>query len=305
MVYRKIEIMHQYSIERHNGVLGCYGVLKLLEIQILERNDRNMCLLVREVDVPYVNALRRIILSGVPSMAIDDVVIIENSSVLQDEIIAHRLGLIPLKTNLDGYNLPEECPCQSEFGCNLCRVTLTLDAEAKEGTRSVYSGELISENEDITPVSEKVPIVKLAKEQKLKLEAYARLGKGKNHAKWQPVSMCAYKYYPKIGILSKYCDACGECVDICPRKVLSKVDNRIVVQNLMACTLCQDCVERCQEKNNPPAIEVGWEENTFIFCLESTGALTPQRILEEATRILDKQLKELESQVKVKKSEES
>ena len=274
-----------------------------MEIEVLEKNEKNMRLLIREADVPFMNALRRIVISEVPCMAIDEVVMIENSSILQDEIIAHRLGLIPLKTDLESYNLPEECQCKSEFGCNLCRVTLTLDVESKEGTRTVYSGELKSENPDIMPVSDKIPLIKLAKEQKLRLEAYARLGKGKNHAKWQPVSMCTYKYLPKIEISSKRCDACGKCVEICPRKVLAKTDNRIEVRNLMACTLCQDCVTICPQ--NPKAIEVGWEEDAFIFSLESTGALQSERILSEAIKILDKQLKEFESQIKVKKSEES
>jgi len=262
-----------------------------------------MRLLIRGVDVPFMNALRRIVIAEAPCMAIDEVVIIENSSILQDEIIAHRLGLIPLKTDLDGYNLPEECPCKSEFGCNLCRVTLTLDVESKEGTRTVYSGELKSENPAIVPVSGKIPIIKLAKEQRLRLEAYARLGKGKNHAKWQPVSMCTYKYFPKIEISGKQCDVCGKCVEICPRKVLAKTGNKIEVRDLMACTLCQDCVDACPQ--NPPAIEVSWEENTFIFNLESTGALPPQRIMIEAIKILDKQLKEFESRIKVKKGEEN
>lgn len=274
-----------------------------MEIKVLEKDDRNMRLLIKEVDVPYVNALRRVIISEVPCMAIDEVVMLENSSIMQDETIAHRLGLIPLKTDLDSYNLPEDCKCQSEFGCNLCRVTLILDVEAKEGTRSVYSGELVSENKEVTPVSDTIPIAKLAKEQKLRLEAYARLGKGKNHAKWQPVSMCAYKYFPKIQISSKHCDSCGKCVDICPRKVLAKTGDKIEVKDLVACTLCQDCAEACSQ--DPKAIQVGWEENTFIFSLESSGALKPDRILKEAVRILDRQLKEFEGQIKVKKSEES
>ena len=274
-----------------------------MEIEVLEKDDKNMRLLIREVDVPFINALRRVVIAEVPCMAIDEIVVIENSSILQDEIIAHRFGLIPLKTDLDGYNLPEECPCRSEFGCNLCRVTLTLDAESKEGTRTVYSGELTSENPDIAPVNDKIPIIKLAKEQRLKLEAYARLGKGKNHAKWQPVSMCTYKYFPKIEISSKNCDACGKCVEICPRKVLAKTESKIEIRDLMACILCQDCVDACPQ--NPPAIKISWEENTFIFSLESTGALTPKRIMTEAIKILDEKLKDLESQVKVKKTEES
>jgi DNA-directed RNA polymerase subunit D len=274
-----------------------------VEIEVLEKNDTNLRLLIRGADIPYVNALRRLILSEVPSMAIDEVVIIENSSIMQDETIAHRMGLIPLKTDLDSYSLPEECECKSEFGCNLCRVTLTLDAEAKEGTTTVYSGELSSENKDVIPVSDKIPITKLAKEQKLKLEAYARLGKGKNHAKWQPVSMCAYKYYPKITVSNRTCDICGKCVDICPKKVLAIEDKKLEVVNLTACTLCQDCVDACPME--PQAIKVESEDNTFIFSLESTGALPPERIMAEAIKIIDKQLKELESQIKVKKSEES
>ncbi|MGQ9624611.1 MAG: DNA-directed RNA polymerase subunit D [Candidatus Bathycorpusculaceae bacterium] len=274
-----------------------------MELKVLEKDDKNIRLLIRGVDVPFMNALRRAIISEVPCMAIDEVVIIENSSILQDEIIAHRLGLIPLKTDLDGYNLPEECPCKSEFGCNLCRVTLTLDLEAKEGTRTVYSGDLISENPSIVPVSDKIPIIKLAKGQRLKFEAYARLGRGKSHAKWQSVSMCAYKYFPQIEIYSEKCDACGKCVEICPRRVLIKKGKGIEAQDLMACTMCKDCVEACPQ--NPPAINIGWEEDAFIFSLESTGALIPERIITEAVKILDKQMTELETHVKGEKSEEN
>jgi DNA-directed RNA polymerase subunit D len=139
-----------------------------VKIEVLEKNDINFRIAVRGADVPLMNALRRIALAEVPCMAIEEVVMIENSSILQDEIIAHRLGLTPLKTDLDAYNLAEECECKSEFGCTQCRVTLTLDAEAKEGTRTVYSGEIVSENPEIVPVSDKIPIVKLAKKPEIK-----------------------------------------------------------------------------------------------------------------------------------------
>jgi DNA-directed RNA polymerase subunit D len=270
--------------------------LSQVKIEILEKNDTNFRIIVREADVPLMNALRRIALAEVPSMAIDEVVMIENSSILQDEIIAHRLGLTPLRTDLDSYNLPEECQCQSEFGCPQCRVTLTLDAEAKEGTRTVYSGEIISENPEIIPVSDKIPILKLAKNQKLKLEAYARLGRGKNHAKWQPVSMCAYKYFPKITTPTEKCKECAKCVDICPKKVLTIKDEKVDVRDLLACNLCMDCVEACPQKPSP--LKVEWEKNAFIMNIESTGALPPERILKEASKTLGKQLNELEELIK-------
>ena len=274
-----------------------------MEVQILEKTDDYMRFIIRGVDVSFVNALRRIMLAEVPSMAIDEVVIIENSSMLHDEILSHRMGLIPLKTDLDSYNLPEECTCKSEFGCNLCRLTLTLEAEATENTTIIYSKDFKSENPDITPVSDKIPIVKLAPEQKIKLEAYARLGKGKHHAKWQPVSMCAYKYLPRIKINVESCNECDDCVKICPKKILIKTKEGIKTQNEIECILCQDCVDICPR--DPPAIEMSWDKNAFIFDVESTGALPVERIVFEAIKILDKKIEGFNKQLKVKKSEES
>jgi DNA-directed RNA polymerase subunit D len=268
-----------------------------VKIEVLEKDETNIRVAVRDADVPLMNALRRIGLAEVPAMAIDEVVMIENSSILQDEMIAHRLGLVPLKTDLDNYNLPEDCECKSEFGCGQCRVTLTLNSESNEGTRTVYSGELVSENPSIVPVTEKIPVIKLAKGQKLKLEAYARLGKGKAHAKWQPVCVCAYKYYPKIDVPAGKCADCTKCVDICPKKVLAMKGGKVSVRDILACNICMDCVEVCPKKGE--GIKVGWEENAFIMNIESTGALPPERVLQEATKILDKQLKEFEEQLKV------
>jgi DNA-directed RNA polymerase subunit D len=89
--------------------------------------------------------------------------------------------------------MPHECDCKSTLGCSKCRVLLVLDAEANEKTVSVASGELVSEDETVKPVSKDIPIVVLAPNQKLKFEAYARLGTGKDHAKWQPTSAAVVK----------------------------------------------------------------------------------------------------------------
>jgi len=276
----------------------------VVEIEILEKTDDYARFIVKGVNVPFANALRRIMLTEVPAMAIDELVILENSSMLNDEILAHRMGFIPLKTDLDSYNLPEECTCKSEFGCNLCRLTLTLEAEATEKTITVYSRDLKSENLDITPVSDRIPIVKLAPEQKIKLEAYARLGKGKDNAKWQPVSMSTYKYLPQVKIDFERCNACAECVKLCPERVLIDTDEGIETQNVIECTLCRDCVDACPQ--NPPAIEISWDKEAFVFKIESTGALPVERIMLAALKILDKKIKDLSNQLKKgRKSEES
>jgi DNA-directed RNA polymerase subunit D len=162
-------------------------------VNILERTDEKIVIKFNNVPRQYVNAIRRISISEVPTLAIDDVVILENSSVMHDEAIAHRLGLVPLLTNLDRFVMPHECDCKSTLGCSKCRVLLVLDSEANEKTKVVTSGELVSEDEHIKPVSKDIPIITLAPGQKLKFEAYARLGIGRDHAKWQPTSAAIVK----------------------------------------------------------------------------------------------------------------
>lgn len=162
-------------------------------VDILERADEKIVIKFNNVPRQYVNAIRRTSISEVPTLAIDDVVILENSSVMHDEAIAHRLGLIPLQTNLDRFVMPHDCDCKSTLGCSKCRVLLVLDSEANEKTKVVTSGELVSEDELIKPVSKDIPIIALAPGQKLKFEAYARLGIGRDHAKWQPTSAAIVK----------------------------------------------------------------------------------------------------------------
>lgn len=143
-----------------------------------------MSIKLKGIPLQYANALRRICLNGVPIFAIDTVDIIENSSVLADEGLAHRLGLIPLTTDLSRFNEPSKCECQSETGCTNCRVMLVLDSGDADTTRTVTSAELSSEDEAIKPISENIPIVQLAPGQRVKVECYARLGRGTEHAKW-------------------------------------------------------------------------------------------------------------------------
>lgn len=164
-----------------------------ISVDVLERTDERVVIKFNNISRQYINAIRRIAISEVPTLAVDDVVILENSSVMHDEAVAHRLGLIPLRTELDRFVMPQECDCQSTLGCSKCRVLLVLDSEAMAKTKIVTSGELLSEDEFVKPVSKDIPIVVLAPSQKLKFEAYARLGVGKDHAKWQPTSAAVVK----------------------------------------------------------------------------------------------------------------
>ncbi len=161
----------------------------MASFEIVEQNEKRIVIKLKNVPLQYANALRRICLTGVPVFAIDDVVIIENSSVLADEGIAHRLAMIPLKTDLTRFVEPSSCDCHSEVGCPHCRVMLMVDSGSTDTTRAITSGELTSEDDVVKPISDKIPIVELAPGQKLKLEAYARLGRGIEHAKWNSANV--------------------------------------------------------------------------------------------------------------------
>ena len=169
------------------------GVLASASVEVIEKSNERIVVRFSNVPRQYVNSLRRLAISEVPTLAIDDVVILENSSVMHDEAVAHRLGLIPLRTDPGRFVMPADCDCKSTLGCSKCRVLLVLDADANEKTTVVTSGELVSEDEMVKPVSKDIPIIVLAPNQKLKFEAYARLGIGKDHAKWQPTSAAVVK----------------------------------------------------------------------------------------------------------------
>ena len=143
----------------------------LSSLDVISKDTEKIAIKLKGVPLQYANALRRVCLNGVPVFAIDTVDIIENTSVLPDEGLAHRLGLIPLKTDLSKFNESD-------------KILLVLDSGESEQTRAVLSSELSSEDDTVKPVSDKIPIVQLAPGQKIKVECYARLGRGTEHAKW-------------------------------------------------------------------------------------------------------------------------
>ena len=164
-------------------------VQDLSSLEVISKDNQKMAVKLKGIPLQYANALRRVCLNGVPVFAVDTVDIIENTSVLADEGLAHRLGLVPLKTDLSRFNEPSKCECQSETGCSNCKVMLVLDSGDSDVTRTVLSNELSSEDDSVKPISEKIPIVQLAPGQRIKVECYARLGRGTEHAKWNSANI--------------------------------------------------------------------------------------------------------------------
>ena len=145
-----------------------------MSLQIINQDEQKISVKLQGIPLQYANALRRICLNGVPIFAIDTVDILENSSIIADEGIAHRLGLIPLKTEFSAIESNNESD----------RILLTLDSGDTDETRTVFSEEIKSNDSFVKPISDKIPIVTLAPDQKIRIEAHAKLGRGTEHAKW-------------------------------------------------------------------------------------------------------------------------
>ena len=140
-----------------------------MEISNFKKKKNIVSFTIKGINIAMANAIRRAIIADVSIVAIENVTIDRNSSAMADEILAHRLGLIPLKTDL-----------------NFVDTTLLLEVKGNSNElKTVYTSDLKSSNPDIVPVYNNIPIVKLSKGQEIKLECAVQIGKGRDHAKWQ------------------------------------------------------------------------------------------------------------------------
>ncbi|GFO97790.1 DNA-directed RNA polymerase subunit D [groundwater metagenome] len=245
-----------------------------MDIDILELSERKARFILSGVSVSFANALRRSILAEVPVMAIDEINIYDNTSVLFDEQLALRMGLIPLKADTKDFSLPEECTCEGK-GCPACQVSMTLSAE---GPKIVNSGDIVSSDPGVCPADATIPIVELKEKHKVVLEAIARLGTYRKHAKWQAGIVSGYKSVPVLTF--RECDLCGECVEVCPRDILKIEGNKVMItdKGIIECSLCKLCEEGC----DMDAISVGYDPESCVMMFETSGGITAAKLAVEA-----------------------
>lgn len=259
-----------------------------MKIEILKKDEKEgkLAIAIRGTNSSFVNALRRTAIEEVPTLAIEDVEIRKNSSVLYDEMIGLRLGLIPLTTDLSSYNLPEECVCKGE-GCAQCQLKLTLKAQ---GPGIVHASELVSSDPKVKPVYPEMPITKLLKGQKLEIEATAKLGTGRQHMKWAP-GLVYYKHLPKIKVGST--DNAAEIVKRFDDEVKAQGNKLVVDESALLSSVRLDSSEELSEG----AIKLEQNDTDFVFMIESWGQLTPEHILAKAADIFKDNLKELDKDI--------
>ena len=267
-----------------------------MKVTTISLTDDTIRFTLEGVTVAFANALRRTMVAEVPIMTIDDIFIFDNSSLVADEILSHRIGLVPLKTDLDTYVLPEVCDCELELGCPKCRAVLTLDIEATDDNVTVYSGDLISEDAVIIPASPNIPLTKLAPDQAVKLEAYAQLGQGKIHTKWSPVSMCVYQNISEVPVENEA--KAMECLEalnsgVNQMRIAELKDGKLRILDIRlfeSNKVCRDAISH-------ETIMSSLLEDAFLFTVESIGALAPERIVKEAVKILVAKLDDFDGRI--------
>jgi DNA-directed RNA polymerase subunit D len=261
-----------------------------LQVELIELTDNRIRFILSDVETAFANAIRRACLSEVPTLAIDEISIYDNTSVLFDEQIALRLGLIPLEVeDMDMYSTQEECQCGGT-GCPGCQIGVMLSAT---GPGTVYSKDLQIADSGIKVAYESIPIVILGEGEKLMIEAIATFRPGTEHAKWQAGTLCGYKNLPKIEIDD--CDGCGKCVKVCPRGILTFTeDDKVEITNTIECSLCKLCMDEC----DIDAIRVIPVPDTFVMFIEGDGSIPARELVHRASDVIRKKAEMLESKLK-------
>ncbi|KAJ3273764.1 45 kDa subunit of RNA polymerase II [Terramyces sp. JEL0728] len=243
-------------------------------VSITGQDQESISFILTNTDLSIANAIRRSMIAEVTTMAIDLVEFENNTSVLTDEFIAHRLGLIPLFSSDVDTMIPftsRECSCQQY--CPSCSVELQLNVKCDQDSRSVTSNDLISVHQQIKPITSEsdsgILIAKLVKGQEISLRCIAKKGIAKEHAKWSPCAAVAFEYDPHNRL----------------RHTTYWVEDDVK---------SEWPVSKNGELEEEPAEDDPFDylakPNKFYFNVETTGALKPQEAVIAGLKVLQKKL---------------
>ena len=240
-----------------------------MKTSVIAKDDERYSILFEDVSPEFMNLLRRTIGFETPTIAIEDVHFTENSSALYDEMIAHRIGLIPIRVkNVDDYKFQDSCLCKGK-GCKNCQIVISLKVE---GPKWVYAQELVSKEKGLDVLYPETPIVKLSKGQKIELKAVATLGVGKEHVKWSP-ALAYYSNYTTAKVGGKAVKP-KDPVEF-SRRLLDMGEGALKTEGIKG------------------KADIVTADDKFIFTIESWGQRTPKELLQASVKVIKAKVNDL------------
>lgn len=298
---------------------------KNVRVEIIKKVNKDLEFDLIGVNPAFANALRRIMLSDVPSMAIEKVHIYNNTSIIQDEVLAHRLGLIPLKADPEKFQWkPAGSPDEGaendtlEFDLKIkCTYLKKDDNNSVTPTADpdeIYSNHRVLTSDfkwipkgtqktsfrpsEVGPTEDDILVAKLRPGHEIDVKMFAVKGIGRDHAKFSPVCTAFYRLLPKIELKEKVKGERAEKLRDCfsPGVIGINSKKEAFVSNSRY-DMCSRNVFRYDDLKD--SVELSKVKNHFIFTVESVGAWEPENIVLKSLDVLmdkcDYFLKELDS----------
>jgi len=257
------------------------------EVQFVERGEREAVFAVRPITPAFANGIRRAMIADVPTFSIDTVRFIENSSVMFDEQIGLRLGLVPLTTPPGEFEIGDE-------------VTLSIDVE---GPETAYSGDIVTSDAMVEPADENIPIIALKQDQRLEVEADAVLDVGREHAKHQGGVAVSYRHLQRVEVVGET----GEFDDEEPQ-ILRGVIEEAAAEDAVSTDgtpengrlVATDSFDNDLTNRYPgKEIEVTDIEDAFVFDVETDGSMSADDLVLEAITAIEGRAEELKETVQL------
>ncbi len=295
--FRTIDFDNSFDIEEWK---------KAFSISIQEKTAEHIVFDLKGAGAPIANALRRALISDVPTMAIEKVVLFQNTSIIQDEVLAHRLGLIPIHADPKKFEYLSDCEYPDETNTTVMTLEVTCSVNPKASlsapTNIMYNNSVVYSNQlkwvpqgeqaetfkddPIRPVHDDIVLAKLRPGQSIEAELHIIKGVGRDHAKWSPAATAFYRQLPDVVFTSPITGADAEKLkETCPMNVFDIEDladgvgPRIVTARPRDCTMCRECI---REPEMESKIKLRRVRDHYIFTVETSGALKPEDMVREA-----------------------
>ncbi|CAI4224792.1 unnamed protein product [Auanema sp. JU1783] len=319
-----------------SGAFVLSEFLDNIKIEIIneKRDGMDLEFDLMRVEAPIANALRRILIAEVPTMAFEKIYLYQNTSVIQDEVLCHRIGLLPLKIDPRLFEMPLEkviginekgVDCDEEpepdpsknlvFKFHvLCKRNKNAPSTATEPVQLYHSSSAYSKSFEWKPCGEQaslfesdpprmvhdnILVAKLRPGQEIEASCHVVKGIGRDHAKFSPVATASYRLLPTIRFLKDFEDKDAERVRESFAagvvEIVNKGGKNVAVVKDARSDTCSRNIFRHEDL--APHVILGRKKNHFIFSVESTGALKSHELVTEACKVMENKCRSLKEEV--------